>query len=73
MIKAKAHPISADVMMITLNKHAIRDIKNGGVVSLELVAGDRKTKFSFMRDSAWEAKCAEEHKQAMKQGKKEKT
>lgn len=50
-IKVQAHPMDGNAMVITFNKHAIRAIHSGKSVSLELITGDKKMKFDFMRDN----------------------
>lgn len=52
-VEVKAHPMDGEAMVITFNKHAIREIKNGKTVSMELLNGHSKLKFSFMRDNTF--------------------
>ena len=53
--EAVVHPLS-DGMVVTLSKLGLLKIKNGHTVEIDLLTGNKQTKFLLMRDTAWETK-----------------
>ena len=51
-------------LVLSLTKHAIKKMKNGGELSIDLVSGTTKLHVKMMRDSTYRAKERERFKAA---------